>query len=166
MRISITGVPGTGKTWLAKALAEKLNFEVIHLTDMALDYKVAYIPELRTTDFDVDELKKDIEKILEDKDDVIVESHFSHFINPKYIDLLIVLNRDLSKLVREYKKRGYNETKIKDNLEAEAFNICYIEALEEGYPEEKIEVIENNSTKEELLERVLNLIKRYTPAGI
>ena len=46
------------------------------------------------------------------------------------VDFVIVLERDLKSLKEELEKRGYNELKIKDNLESEAFKVCRMESVE------------------------------------
>ncbi len=158
MRIIISGVPGTGKTTISKKLSEKLNIKCYNLNKLAKNYKIN-IDEDETINFDLDKLLIDFEKKISQKKDYIAESHFSHFIQPKYYDLLIILNRDLKELKEEYEKRGYKENKIKENLEAESFNICYFEALEEGTPKEKILNIENKNT-EETINTILNYIKK------
>jgi len=107
---------------------------------MAEKFKIEEIKELQTFDFDIDALLLNIEKKIEllnkQKKNVIIESHFAHFIKPELIDYLFIINRDLKELKKEYKIRKYNSQKIKDNLEVESFNLCFYEALENGYEEE------------------------------
>ena len=53
------------------------------------------------------------------------------------IDKLLIIGRELSELKQTYKQRGYNEQKVTDNLEVESFNLCFYEAVDEGYIEGK-----------------------------
>lgn len=164
MIIAISGCVGTGKTSLSNVLAEKLDFEVLHLNEIALKYKIEEVLELQTFDFNLDDAISEIEKIMKeykgvDSKNLIVESHFSHFINPELVDLLVVINRDLKLLEKEYISRGYNSLKIKENLEAESFNICFYEALEEGYvEEEQVFCFDNSKSVDELIVSMLLLI--------
>jgi len=139
--ITISGSVGSGKTTIANVLAKKLDYELIHLNELTQKYKIEDVDSLQTFDFDLDKLLDEIEeKIVEyrqENKDLILEGHFAHFINPELVDILFVIGRDLEALKKEYVARGYNEQKIADNLEAESFNICFYEAIEEGYEEEK-----------------------------
>lgn len=139
MIIVISGSVGCGKTTISKELSKKLNCDIIHLNDLAKKYKIEEVVELETFDFDLDKLLDDIElKIVDyinDGKNLILEGHFGHFINADLVDFLFVINRDLNELKEEYKKRKYNEQKVSDNLEVESFNLCFHEALEEGYQE-------------------------------
>lgn len=163
MIITISGSVGSGKTTIAKTLAQKLNYELIHLNELAEKYKIEDVDKLQTFDFDLDKLLDDIENKLvkynKEKKDIILEGHFAHFINPELVDFLFVIGRDLEELKKEYEKRGYNEQKIKDNLEAETFNICFYEAIEEGYEEEnQVFLIPNNGTVDEVIKKIKILL--------
>src|SRR3989344_3218410 len=46
----------------------------------------------------------------------------------------------LKKVKKRLEKRGYNKLKIRENLDAEIFDVCYEEAKELGH---KVEVIES-----------------------
>lgn len=151
MIIVISGSVGSGKTTIAQDLAKKLKYDVIHLGELAEKYKIKEIKKLQTFDFDIDKLLDDIEAKVKSwrkqKKNIIIESHFAHFIKPELVDFLFVINRDLKDLKKEYKIRKYNAQKIKDNLEVESFNLCFYEALENGYEEDigKIYCIDNDS---------------------
>lgn len=149
MIIVISGSVGSGKTTIAKNLAKRLKFEVVHLGDLADEFKIKDVKELQTFDFDIDSLLDNIEKKIKlwkkQKKNIVIESHFAHFIKPEFVDLLFIINRDLKELKKEYKIRKYNTQKIKDNLEVESFNLCFYEALECGFEEEdKIFCINND----------------------
>jgi len=64
---------------------------------------------------------------------------------------------EIKELKKEYKIRKYNAQKIKDNLEVESFNLCFYEALENGYEEEdKVFCINNNSNMEISIKTIMN----------
>lgn len=163
MIIAISGAVGTGKTSITKNLSKKLNYEVLHLNDLAEKYKIEQIEELQTFDFDLDKLLEDLEeKILilkSEKKNIILEGHFAHFISPELVDYLFIINRDLKELKEEYKIRGYNQQKILDNLEVESFNLCFYESLEEGYLENgTIEIGFDGDIEENILDEDLGLV--------
>lgn len=163
MIIAISGSVGSGKTTISKQLATKLNFEIIHLNELAQNYKLEQIEELDTFDFDLDKLLDDLEEKLlilrNQKKDIILEGHFAHFINPEFVDFLFIINRDLVELKQEYKTRKYNKQKIEDNLEVESFNLCFYEALEEGYMESgTVEIGFGGDIEENILDENLGLV--------
>ncbi|MEC8339436.1 MAG: AAA family ATPase [Nanoarchaeota archaeon] len=186
VRIAISGSVGSGKTTLAKELGKKLSFNVIHLNELAKKYKIEDVEELQTFDFDLDDLLDNFEKELNEgsHQNTIIESHFSQYIHPELIDILIIINRDLKELKQEYEIRGYNSQKIQDNLEVESFNLCFYEAEEVGYIVGTSELIgrtsgdtkdsrletrdthgfvfsfDNNKSINELVEKVLRRLKK------
>lgn len=165
MIIAISGSVGSGKTSLARELGLKLkNFEVVHLNEIANEFKIKDVKELQTFDFNIDALIAKINRMIADapsSKNYIFEGHFAHYINPDLIDFLIVVGRDLKELKKEYEKRGYNSRKIKDNLEVESMNLCFYEGIEEGYKEEEqIFLVENNSSFENMVDKVLELIEK------
>lgn len=162
MIIAISGSVGSGKTTLAKALGEKLKYKVIFLNEIAEEFKIEDVEDLQTFDFDLKALMNKVEEIikenLENDENLILEGHFAHFINPKLVDYLFVVNRDLQDLKKEYEIREYNEQKIADNLEVESFNVCFYEAEEEGYEEGKFFAVENSSSIDCLVSKVCKKI--------
>ena len=64
---------------------------------------------------------------------IIIDSHLSHYLPEKYADLCIVTKCDLRKLSRRLKKKGYSPNKVRENLDAEIFDICLNEAKERGH---------------------------------
>jgi broad-specificity NMP kinase len=178
VRIAISGSVGSGKTTIASLLGEKLGYRVISLNDLSEEYKIKDVLELETFDFDIDNFLDDFEDKLkrEAKEDLIIESHFTQFIDPKLMDVLFVISRDLKLLKKEYEKRGYNKRKVRDNLEVESFNLCFYEAEERGYEIDNLEsekeyskknygrvfLVENNDNIEEPIKKILGLIDKLS----
>ncbi|MFP4402279.1 MAG: AAA family ATPase [Candidatus Nanoarchaeia archaeon] len=143
MRIAISGSVGVGKTTIATQLAQKLQFQCIHANDIAKQFKIEEQQDLQTFDFDIKQCLNYIEKEYAQSQYIIFEGHFTHLLSPDFIDIIIIINRDLQELREEYTKRQYTEMKIKDNLEVESLNVCFYEAEEEGHEEHHFIVIEN-----------------------
>ena len=76
------------------------------------------------------------------KNGIIIDSHLSHYLPKQYADLCIVAKCDLKVLKNRLKRKKYPENKIRENLDAEIFDICLNEAKEHKH---KIFVI--NTTK-------------------
>ncbi|MBI2650481.1 adenylate kinase family protein [Candidatus Woesearchaeota archaeon] len=73
---------------------------------------------------------------------IIIDSHLSHYLPKKYIDLCIVTKCGIDELNKRLKKKRFYKDKIKENLQAEIFDICYNEALHQ-----KHEVLVIDTTK-------------------
>lgn len=84
---------------------------------------------------------------------IIIDSHLSHYLPKKYVDLCIVAKCDIKELNKRLKREKFNKNKIKENLQAEIFDICYNEALERKH---KILVI--NTTKDFNIQSIANKI--------
>jgi len=141
--ICISGIPGTGKTTICKMLNEN-NLKCINLNDIAYKYSL-----INDDMVDIDSLKKI--KI----DYNIVESHYSHLINCDYV---IILKDNEDKLINRMKKRGYNDSKINENIDAQRSDAIYYEALDH-LPENHIFIInEDSSDINTIFNKVYNLI--------
>jgi len=60
---------------------------------------------------------------------VVFDSHLSHYLPRKYVDLCIVTKTNTKKLYDRLKRRKYPKSKIDENMEAEIMQII----LEEVY---------------------------------
>ena len=135
MIIIVTGTPGTGKTTLAKALAKKLKIPYLDVNIVIQEYKLREKYERKRQTYVVDEkkLSQILVKIIKAHKDLIIDSHLSHFIPKKHIDICIVTKTDLKALKKRLEKRKYSKAKVKENLDAEIFEICHTEAQDQGH---------------------------------
>lgn len=135
--IFISGTPCTGKTTVATNLNDYLisngfNSRLIKINDFALenDLVLGEDPDKLYKVIDIDrlndclgvEIKKNIDNVL------IVEGHLSHLCAGA--DKMIVLRLNPSILKERLEERNYSESKIQENLEAEALAVCSAEAYE------------------------------------
>ncbi|MBS3114958.1 AAA family ATPase [Candidatus Woesearchaeota archaeon] len=175
--IAVTGVPGTGKTTIAKKLAKRLNYYYVDVNKIIKKYKLSegFDRKRRTKVVDIKRLnkvlidyvdffkniigrenigmrpmssatitktltkqyikktinKKFIKKIQNQKiKGIAIDSHLSHYLPKKYVDLVIVAKCDIKELNKRLKKRKYLKNKIQENIQAEIFDVCYDEASE------------------------------------
>lgn len=88
-------------------------------------------------------LKNIFKKIINKKNNgIIIDSHLSHYIPKRYVDLCIITKCELKRLKKRLEKRSYNKNKVRENIECEIFDVCYNEALEK-----KHNIIVINTTK-------------------
>lgn len=138
----VTGTPGTGKTTFAKEFAKKNSCEYIDGNDIIKknNLRESYDPE--TFSFVVDEEKFALvclDFIKKYKKDLIIDSHLSHYIPAKYVTTCFVTVCDLLTLKKRLLARGYSDKKVRDNLDAEIFRVCEVDAREAGHIVEIIE---------------------------
>lgn len=130
--IVITGTPGTGKSTLAKLLAKKLKLPRLNLHQFYKQISLRYNAKKQCYDLDNKKVLALVQKELKhNKTDIIIDSHISHLLPKKLVRLCIVLQcSNLKQLQRRLKKRKYSKKKIRENLDAEIFQVCLLEAQE------------------------------------
>ena len=138
--IAVSGTPGTGKTRYSKELCKKKGFLYIDVNKVIEKYKISegYDKKRKTKIIDVNKLnEKLIEIICKEKEKkrkgIVIDSHMSHFLPKRYVSLCVITKCSLSELKERLEKRGYSKSKVRENLDAEIFDICRIEALESGH---------------------------------
>ena len=136
--IIVTGTPGTGKTALSKKLAKRLNFHYVDVNKIISKYKLfeGYDRKRKTKIIDAAKLSKKLIQEMKSfqkakkHSGIIIDSHLSHFLPKKYVDFCILTKCDIKQLNKRLKNKGFHKEKIKENLEAEIFDICLNEAKE------------------------------------
>ncbi|MBI5393159.1 AAA family ATPase [Candidatus Woesearchaeota archaeon] len=133
--IIITGTPCTGKSTLAKELSKYLPAKLLDVNQVINKHKMkeSYDKLRDTYIIDTKKLNKVlIGYITQEKKAkthyLIIESHLSHYLPSKYVSLCIITACDLKILQSRLKKRNYNQAKVRENLDAEIFEIIHHEA--------------------------------------
>lgn len=132
MVIIVTGSPGTGKTTYAKKLAKELKYKYINVNKVISGNKLDdwYDKERKCKIIDTKKLNKALIEIIKKDNKLIIDSHLSHYLPKKYVDKCIVTKCDLKELEKRLKKRKYSKEKIRENIDAEIFDVCLEEAKE------------------------------------
>lgn len=132
--IVITGTPCVGKSTLAKKLSKKLGWKRLNLHYYYKRISKSYGKKNKCYNIDLKKFEKLIkEKIKEGGKSLIIDSHIAHLLPKKMVDLCLVLTCPLKTLEKRLKKRRYNKKKIRENLDAEIFQVCLNEAKEKGH---------------------------------
>jgi adenylate kinase len=170
MNLLITGTPGTGKTTVSRQLAAELGAKLVAVNQLIKERGIytGVDPDKKYLEVDIASLKEEMDTIIDnEKEDypwIIFEGHLSHYCNKS--DLVIVLRTSPSVLKYRLKDRGWKRSKIVDNLQAEAIDVCAWEAHDlHGSRSQEVDTTE--MTPDEVVEVILRIIdgKESHPIG-
>jgi len=155
----ITGTPCTGKSTLAIVLAKKLKFERVDLHHYYHTISSGYNQKKQAYDIDKKKFIALVQKKLSQTEKgLIVDSHISHLLPVRLVDQCIVLTcSNLKILQRRLQKRKYSPEKTRENLDSEIFQICLMEAREQGH---KVMVFDTGTSRlSEIQKAIVKLYK-------
>ncbi len=140
MAIIITGTPGTGKSTLAAQLSEETGATVVNITAILKQRKLDGEWDAKRNCFlvDVDKLMLILQDLAESDPEIIIDGHLSHYLPPEYVTESYVTKCDLPELKQRLEARGYDEEKVRENLDCEIFDVCHTEATEFGHDPEVV----------------------------
>ncbi|MBO7443496.1 MAG: adenylate kinase family protein [Methanobrevibacter sp.] len=159
--IFISGTPCTGKTTVASDLNDYLahngfHSRLIKVNDFAIenDLVLGEDPDKFYKVIDIDGLNECLnEEISQIGNSIlIVEGHLSHLCEGA--DKMIVLRLNPAILKNRLEERNYSESKIQENLEAEALAVCSAEAYD-LYGEKTNEIDASDKSVEEIRDLVI-----------
>ena len=130
--IFITGTPCTGKTTVSEVLSNRLGCKLIKINDLAIenDFVLGIDEDKGYKVIDIDALNEKVSHIIAESDELIIfEGHLAHLCSGA--DKVIVLRVHPDILRTRLEGRNYSDSKIRENLEAEAMGVCTAEAFDE-----------------------------------
>ena len=159
--IFISGTPCTGKTTVASDLNDYLaqngfHSRLIKVNDFAIENGLVLgeDPDKFYKVIDIDGLNECLNEEISQIDNsiLIVEGHLSHLCEGA--DKMIVLRLNPAILKNRLEERNYSESKIQENLEAEALAVCSAEAYD-LYGEKTNEIDASDKSVEEIRDLVI-----------
>lgn len=171
--IVITGTPGVGKTSLAMLLTDNINEQIegnkkytyINVGKLILDKKLYdnWNQEFDVPEFNEDKTLDELEPLLKDGG-AIIDFHSAYFLPEDLVDIVVLLRCNNTILYDRLKARGYQERKIKENIECEIMEVTADDVKENfkqeiilELPNEKVEDMGKNI--EAIIERAKQLIQ-------
>lgn len=140
--IIVSGCPGTGKTTIAKKISKEKKYDYIDINEVIKKNKLkeGYDKKRKSIIVDVKKLNKALINLIKNSEKtLVIDGHLSHYLPKEYVKSCIITKCDLKVLKKRLEKRKYSKAKVRENLDAEIFDTCRIEALENGY---KVKVVD------------------------
>ena len=133
--IIITGTPGTGKSTLAHYLSKQLHLFHLDLHHYHKLLAMTYNQKKHCYDLDYHKVVSLVRQELQrHPQDIIIDSHIAHLLPKSLVRLCIVLTcSNLKVLTQRLHKRKYSQKKIEENLQAEIFQVCLLEAQQKKH---------------------------------
>lgn len=160
--IVITGTPGVGKSSISKALASKINAQVISIGELVKrEGLYSGVDKKRDTLIaDVDKISERINEIISNAStDIIVEGHFAVDVAPsEKIEIAFVLRRSPEELERIFKERSYKEEKIRENLAAEILDVCLYDSVKKYGINKVCEIDVSSRSVEDVVQEIIRVL--------
>ncbi|MBS7288869.1 MAG: adenylate kinase family protein [Candidatus Freyarchaeota archaeon] len=131
--IVLSGTPGTGKTTIAHILSEATGIKWVSLGSLVKDkgLHVGVDVERGSLVADVDRLVSEVWRLAcEAGGRLIIEGHYADVTPKDWVEKAIVLRTHPRELWRRLAERGWSESKIRENVQAEILGVCTYEAIE------------------------------------
>jgi len=161
----VVGTPGVGKSSVSSLLASRLGGVYVSLGELVENdgLSCGVDRERETLIADVERLSRRIKKIIKKTEGyIIIDGHFAmDVVEAEDIFLAFVLRRDPDELREILEKRGFKESKVKENVAAEILDVCLFDAVK-AYGEKRIcEVDVSGKTIEEVVEEIIDAISNH-----
>ena len=129
MKVAITGTPGTGKSTLARSLANK-GYVHLDLNKAIKTKKLFSGYDRKRKSYIADQKKVTayVRKFLKGKKNVVIDGHLSHVLPSSMVDIVIVLRCEPKELIKRLRKKRWNMLKAQENAESEFLNMIAEEA--------------------------------------
>jgi adenylate kinase len=134
MVIIISGTPATGKTTLAKHLCLRYGFVRLDVSRLVKRISEGYDKKRKCEIVDTTRFVQGVLRMIAKAKakNQVIDSHLSHYLPPESVELCIITKCDLLVLKKRLDAR-YDSAKVRENLDAEIFDLCYNEAKEFGH---------------------------------
>lgn len=146
--ILITGTPGTGKTETSQAIANRINFKHLNVSELIKKHECY---EERDEEYDTylidDDKVIDLLEPMIEEGGCIIDFHSAELFPERWFELVLVLRANTDILYDRLTERGYNDKKRNENIECEIMQVV-LEECRESYAHEIIQELPSNNINE------------------
>jgi len=165
VKLVITGNPGVGKHTIAELfIKQDSSYNIFDISKFAIEKgfgeQVDDGIEVDTTKIKNEIKKSDLEK------SVIVGHLAPYVLDESDIDLVIILRKNPYDLIKIYKKRDYQKSKIKENTGSEILGVITNDSIASFGKEKSFEIDTTEKTPEKVLKEMNNIIKNHEGGDI
>ena len=155
MVVVITGSVATGKTTLAHTLSLALGYEYVDVNLLLRENHLGdYDVRLDSLEVEEDTVVQFLKSLVHDHSRLVFDSHLSHLLDSSFVELCVVCTCSLPVLKKRLEERDYSPMKVRENLDAEVFEVCLREAEEKRH---KILIIDTSiSSVDDCVEKILD----------
>ena len=165
MNLVITGNPGVGKhTTTDLFVKQESSYQIIDINKFAIEGgfgdKIEDGIEVNTA-----ELKDEIKKKISDKS--LIVGHLAPYVlDESDVDLAIVLRKNPYDLMDIYKKRNYQDSKMKQNAGSEVLGVIANDTIASFGKEKTFEIDTTQKTPKRVVEQINGIIKNQERGDI
>ena len=156
----LTGTPGTGKTTIADLLEEK-GYKTVNIGELVEEKKLFdfFDEERESYVIDDDDLNNALTYLIEENTsphDLIIDGHVAR-LPPQLVSKCIVFRCSIRNLRQRLVLRGYTDSKIDENVEAEIMEVIYTDMMQ-LYGKDLVRVVSTDVSIEETFLEVLSIL--------
>jgi len=128
----ITGTPGTGKTTISRRVSKRMNANYLSVTKLVRMHQLqtSFDYERRTRIVDLRKTRATIRQVLRRRVGVVVfDTHMPDAIPKDEVSRVLVLRCDPRILASRLRTKGWNASKVRENVLAEMLDSCATVAI-------------------------------------
>ena len=165
VNLVITGNPGVGKHTIADLFVKyDSSYQIFDISKFAIEKNFGEQIE-DVIEIDTLKTKNAIQKL--DLEKTLIVGHLAPYVlDESDIDLVIILRKNPYDLVEIYKKRNYQDLKIKQNAGSEILGVISNDSIASFGKEKSFEIDATNKTPEEILDRIDGIINNQKGGDI
>lgn len=161
--MAITGTPGVGKTTVSEILAAKLGALHINIANLVKQEQMtsAYDKKRQTLIADTNRLAQRVQQIAADTaETLIIDGHYATDILPgRQFTKVFVLRCHPEELRKRMDERGFQGSKVKENLAAEILDVCLADAVADVGEDKICEIDTTHQTAGATASQILSVLR-------